>query len=362
MLTEYPRSHRRRIRSFLKILFVVAVVVPVIQLDSGVTPRTVLAQEDLTYEDAMDKGREMFRRGKYEDALKSFKRANDLRGKKSAEALMWMAQTYYGLEAYKNVVETSDKVIAIPDAEVEFRAQALNYKGLGLQSLAEAKDQKKLKEAEAAFREALALNVARLPLIRHNLGIVLLQQNRDAEGIVELQEYLKAQPEGRYAEQARKMIDNPRRAREAYAPDFSVVTSDGEHISLEDLRGKVVVLDFWGTWCPPCVASVPSLRALHKKFSKEPQFVLIGISSDHEEENWREFTSKEKMIWPQYLDRTREVQRAFKVNVFPTYIVIDHEGIVRFRSSGTSWERTASLTDVIKKHVKMVAKTDAANN
>ena len=262
MLTQNPHFHRRRIHAFFKVLFILALALPVIQLDSGATLRTARAQDDLTYEEAIEKGREMFRRGKYEDALKSFKRANDLRGKKSPEALVWMAQTYYGLAAYKNVIETSDKVIEIPDAEVEFRAQALNYKGLGLQSLAEAKDQKKLKEAEAAFREALALNVPRLPLVRHNLGIVLLQQNRDAEGVVELQEYLKVQPEGHYAQQARKMIDNPRRAREAYAPDVSFVTSEGEHLTLEDLRGKVVVLDFWGTWCPPCVESVPALRAL----------------------------------------------------------------------------------------------------
>ena len=322
---------------------------------------TARAQDDdFTYESEFQKGVEFMRRRNFEEAVKSFKKANDMKGKKSPEALLGMSQAYFGMEAYKNAIDSAEKAIALGTGDAELMAQAYNYKGLALQSQAEVKDQKKLAEAEAAFRTALTQS-PRVPVVLYNLGVVLLQENRDAEGIAELQKYVKEQPRGQYAETARKMVDNPRRAREAFAPDFSIVTSEGEHITLEDLKGKVVVLDFWGTWCPPCVASLPSLRALNKRFAKEPQFVLIGISSDSEEQPWREFTAKEKMVWPQYWDRDRHVQRAFNVHAFPTYIVIDHEGIVRFRSSGMSWEHAAYLNDAIKKHVKMVAKTDAAN-
>ncbi|HKR62063.1 MAG TPA: redoxin domain-containing protein [Pyrinomonadaceae bacterium] len=316
--------------------------------------------DDFTYETEFQKGVEFMRRRNFEEALKSFKKANDMKGKKSPEALMGIAQSYYGMDAYKSAIETADKVIELAPPDPDVRAQAYNYKGLSLQAQAEMKDQKKLAEAEAAFRTSLTLSTS-IPVVQYNLGVVLLQENRDPEGVAELNKFLKLQPRGPYSDPARKMIENPRRAREAYAPDFSIVTADGEHITLEDLKGKVVVLDFWGTWCPPCVASLPSLRALNKKFAKEPQFVLIGISSDSEEQPWREFTAKEKMVWPQYWDRDRQVQRAFNVRAFPTYIVIDHEGIVRYRSSGMSWERAAYLNDAIKKHVKMVAKTDAAN-
>lgn len=355
--------HGRRIRSlstlFIGVILVSIAIVPTLFSNGS---RIVSAQDDgFNYESEYQKGVELLRRRQYEDALKSFKRANEMRGKKSGDAMLGMAQSYLGLEAYKNVIDTSEKVLELAPDDPQLRAQAFNYKGLALQSQAESKDQKRLRDSEAAFREGLALNVAELTVLRHNLGVVLLQQGRDPEGVAELQAYLKLTPRGGYSDSARKMVENPRRAREPFAPDFSIITSEGEHITLEDLRGKVVVLDFWGTWCPPCVESVPSLRALNKRFSKEPQFMLIGISSDSEEEKWREFTTKEKMIWPQFWDRNRQVQRAFNVRAFPTYIVIDHEGIVRFRSVGTSWERSASLNDVIKKHVKIVAKTDAAN-
>lgn len=327
----------------------------------GIRAPVVQAQrDDATYADEVQKGRDLLRRRQYEEALKSFKRANEMRDKKSPECFLGMAQAFQGLEAYKNVVESCDKLIELGESNTQFRAQAYNLKGIALQSLAEGKDQKKLQDAEAAFRQGLALN-ADLPIIYYNLGLTLIQQGHDREGIAELEKYAELQPGGPNVAEARKMIANPRRAREPYAPAFSITTATGEYLALEDLRGKVVLLDFWGTWCPPCVASVPSLRNLHKKYEKEASLVMIGISSDSEAEKWRAFIARNQMVWPQFWDRDRRVQRAFAVRAFPTYIVIDHEGIIRFRSSGTSSERSANLEDAIRKQVKLVAKAAASD-
>lgn len=314
------------------------------------------AQDDDAYEEELAKGKDLLRRRQYEDALKSFKRANEMRGKKSAECFNLMADAYFGLDAYKNVIEASDKALEFAGDEKRYICNAYNNKGLGLQATAERKDQKKLQAAEAAFRQALAMDCS-TPAIRYNLGVTLLQLNRDEEGTAEINQYIKAQPNGAFVANARKFAENPRRARENYAPDFSFTSLQGEYISLDDLRGKVVVLDFWGTWCRPCVDSVPALRSMHKKYSKEPAFMLIGISSDGDEDEWREFTEKNNMIWPQYRDRDRRIHRAFGIRAFPTYIVIDHEGIVRFSSVGASWERSADLHSAIQKQVKIVAKS-----
>ncbi len=319
----------------------------------------VTSQDGDPFQTELTKGRAFLRRSQFDDALKSFKRANEMRDKKCAECLNLMAEAYLGLEAYKNVVETADKVIQLGSDDQQLILKAYNNKGLALQKSAEKKDQKKLQAAEAAFRQGLTIEGS--PAVLHyNLGVVLLQLNRDQDGIAELQQYIKLQPGGPYAESAKKMADNPRRARENYAPDFSFTSSEGEHVVLEDLKGKVVLLDFWGTWCPPCVESIPELRNLHKRYSKEPSFMLIGISSDGDEEVWREFTAKNKMIWPQYRDKDRRIQRSFGVRAFPTYILIDHEGIVRFQSVGTSWSRSASLDEAIRKQVKIVAKSTEA--
>ena len=332
-------------------------LIPIVLLTT-IAILAVMAQ-DLDYDEEFMKGRDLYRRGKYEEALKSFKRANELRDKKSAECYGWMTETYIALEAYKNAVECADKVIELAPGDRQLLLKAYNNKGLALQQSAERKDQKKLQAAEAVFRQALTMEGA--PAILHyNLGVALLQLNRDEEGVAELKAYVKDQPTGAYLENARNMIKDPRRARENFAPDFAFTSSEGEHITLEDLRGKVVLLDFWGTWCPPCVESVPELRNLYKRYSKSGTFMIIGISSDNDEQEWREFTVKNKMVWPQYRDENHQILRAYGIHAFPTYILIDHEGIVRFSSIGLSWQRAASLDSAIEKQVKIIAKSTEA--
>ena len=346
------------IRRLIPIVLLLTIGVLISWPDSP-SNRTVTAQE-LGYEEEVAKGRDFFRRGRYEDALKSFKRANEMREKKCAECYAWMAETYRMLEAYKNVIESADKVIEFANGDRQLLMKAYNNKGLALQTSAAIKDQKKLQAAEAIFKQALAMEGAP-PILRYNLGVTLLQLNRDEEGVAELKQYINLEPRGPFIDMARGMVSNPRRARENFAPDFSFTSSEGEHITLEDLRGKVVLLDFWGTWCPPCVESVPELRTLHKRYSKDgTPFVLIGISSDNDEAEWKEFTAKNEMSWAQYRDKDRRIQRAFAVRSFPTYIVIDHEGVVRFRSEGLSWRSAAELDQAVKKQIKIVAKSTEA--
>lgn len=318
--------------------------------------RWTTSAQDPTFEEHLESGKTLFRQRRYDEALKSFKRANEMRDKKCAECYGWLSETYLALEAYKNVIDSSEKVIEFGGSDKQLLVKAYNNKGLALQAQADKKDQKKLQAAEAVFRQALALDNER-PIIHYNLGVVLMQLNRDEEGVVEIKQYIKSQPRGSYAETARKLAENPRRARENYAPDFSFTSLQGEYIALDDLKGKVVVLDFWGTWCPPCVESVPELRSLHKRYSKEASFVLIGISSDRDEEVWKSFTDKNRMIWPQYRDDNRKIQNAFNVRAYPTYIVIDHEGIVRFQSTGFGYGRAANLEDAVRKCMKNAART-----
>ena len=318
---------------------------------------TAIAQEsEITYEEQLASAKNLLRKYRYEEALKGFKRANEMREKKSAECWSLMSDAYFGLEAYKNVIDSADKTIQFAGGDTQLLLKAYNNKGLALQAQADKKDLKKLEAAEAVFRQALKLPNAP-PIVRYNLGVVLMQLNRDEEGVAEMKQYMKLHPKGGYFETARKLAANPRRARENYAPDFSFTSSEGEHITLDDLKGKVVMLDFWGTWCPPCVASVPELRRLYKRYSTEPSFILIGISSDYDDAVWRSFTDKNQMVWPQYRDHNRRIAEAFNIRAFPTYVVIDHEGILRFKSSGFG---SANLEDTVKRYLKNATRTAEA--
>jgi thiol-disulfide isomerase/thioredoxin len=321
-------------------------------------PDRARAQEDGAQAE-LTKGNELLRRHRYEEALKSFKHANELRNKNCAECLFDMAQAYVGLAAYKNVIDSCDKAIELAAADKELTVSIYNLKGKALIESAERKDQKKLQEAESTLRKGIAVD-ADAAMLHYNLGLALMQLNRDPEGAAELKKFVELNPNSDIAEDARKMIENPRRSREAYAPDFSFTTAQGEYLSMDELQGKVVLLDFWGTWCPPCRESVPSLRDLNKRYSKEKAFVMISVSVNDQEEQWRDFTAKNQMVWPQAFDRDRKIQRAFQVNVFPTYVLIDHEGIIRFRATGYGFDREATLSDAIHKAIKVVAKSAPA--
>jgi peroxiredoxin len=314
---------------------------------------------DAAFQQELDKGKDLFRQRKYDDAVKSFKRANDLRDKKCADCYGWLAETYLSLEAYKNVISSADKAIALAPTDTQLLVKAYNNKGLALQALADKKDREKLQAAEAVFRLGLAQPGAPA-ILRYNLGVALLQENRDSEGIAELKQYLQLQPKGSYATLATKMIENPRRARENYAPDFAFTSLDGDYVSLEELRGKVVVLDFWATWCEPCTASVPDLRNLHRKYVTNQSFVMIGISADFDDQAWRDFTKQNKMLWTHYRDQDRKIQRAFGIHAYPTYIVIDHEGIWRYQSVGSGYRSAIGLEDAIRKYLMLAAKSTAA--
>lgn len=318
-------------------------------------------QDDDAYDEEFAKAIGLLRRQRYEEALKSFKRANEMREKKSAPSYLGMAQAFFGLEAFKNVAESTDRAIEFAGGDTAIIAQAYNVKGLALQAQSEGKNQKKLQEAEAALRQGLATGSDAVPMLHYNLGLVLMQQNRDPEGVATLKKYLELQPDAPNSEEAGKMIGNPRRAREPYAPDFSFTTADGEYVTVDDLRGKVVVLDFWGTWCPPCVSAVPSLRDLNKRYSKDPNFMMIGIATRDDDDTWRSFITANKMIWRQARDESGAVQRAFKVRAFPTYLVIDHEGIMRYRGTGASDAREAALEDAVRQNLKLASKSQPAN-
>jgi len=147
------------------------------------------------------------------------------------------------------------------------------------------------------------------------------------------------------------MVANPLRARAPFAPDFFFTTYQKQDVSNASLRGKVVLVDFWGTWCPPCRESVPALRNLNKKYAGKP-FQLVSVSSDDDEDVWKTFIKAERMEWSQYIDLPGEVLHAFKVDSFPTFVVLDKDGVVRFRQSGEGPETESELEDAINKYLK----------
>ena len=282
-------------------------------------------------------------RRQYEDALRIYKDANALQGKKSAKAHLGMARAYQGLKAHKSAADACTELLKFVGDDKTLEAEARNLRGVSLFALGDKADDKRWKHAEEDFRFVMTM-VETYPVAQYNLGMTLLKQRRDEEGIRELQAFIDRAGSMPEAASAKKYIENPRRARENFAPDFSFTTMEGEFLSSDDLRGKVVLLDFWATWCAPCIHATPGLARIQKKYKDDP-LVIIGVSADRDRAPWKEFIEKHRLTWTQFYDERRMMAQRFTVNSYPTYILIDHEGIMQYRQQGWNPQVDARIDD-----------------
>jgi peroxiredoxin len=273
----------------------------------------------------VDDGDKALTAKRFEDAAKYFKKAIKAGNEKCSRCYLGLAEAQNRLSDMKAALGSCDRAVAVAANDRE-RAEGHAAKGdLFLEA-------KRFKEAETEYQSALALSPA-LAETHIRMALALFRESRDQEGREELAAYLKLAPGGRYAAYAKQLQENPRRARELYAPEFEVTTIKGQKISSEDFRGRVVVMDFWATWCPPCRASVGEIKELTKKYPSD-KVVVLSVSADDDDAKWREFIEKKNMDWLQYRDADNHVLELMNVHSFPTYIVIDTEGIIRDRIVG----------------------------
>lgn len=107
---------------------------------------------------------------------------------------------------------------------------------------------------------------------------------------------------------------------------------DGGKVDLVSFKGKVVMVDFWATWCPPCVEEMPRIRAFYEE-NKAKGFEIVGISLDEDKAALKKFVTKEKMTWPQYFDGQgwdNKLVKQFQVKSVPTVWLVDKKGNLRY--------------------------------
>jgi thiol-disulfide isomerase/thioredoxin len=134
---------------------------------------------------------------------------------------------------------------------------------------------------------------------------------------------------------ALRYLDRPDLARARMAPAFAVTTTDGQRVSMDELGGKVVLLDFWATWCVPCQQALPHMKEIARKFRGQP-LVILSVSLDANEEKWKSFVAKNEMSWLQYRDGGFEGRMAqlFGVRAIPHTFTIDEDGVLQDEEIG----------------------------
>ena len=112
------------------------------------------------------------------------------------------------------------------------------------------------------------------------------------------------------------------------APHFTLSGPDEESIALSDFRGKVVYLDFWASWCTPCLRALPGLKRIWSEFESE-DFVILGVSQDFTERDWKTFVASEPDIgWAHVYDELRSARDLYGINGIPHTFLIDRDGVI----------------------------------
>lgn len=124
------------------------------------------------------------------------------------------------------------------------------------------------------------------------------------------------------------------------APEIVGEDVDGKPLRLSDHRGKVVLLNFWGTWCAPCRAMIPHEREMVEHKYKDRPVVIFGIANDSAG-TLKEFMKNTPLPWPNIVDANKIVARTWGVNAYPTYVLVDHKGVIRER-----WQGAGEMNDI----------------
>lgn len=122
---------------------------------------------------------------------------------------------------------------------------------------------------------------------------------------------------------------------EQIAYETKLVSLDESETSMEDYKGKILVLNFWVSWCGPCIDEMPELNKFYKKQPKNVEFLAINMTSDEKSANTVEkFRRQYNIKFPIFIDEKGLLQKSFEIISYPTTIIVDSDGVVRYRIQG----------------------------
>lgn len=141
-------------------------------------------------------------------------------------------------------------------------------------------------------------------------------------------------------------IDKMQEIQSETLPNMSFKDRDGKTVDLASLKGKVVFINFWASWCPPCIAEMPSINALHDRFRGNDHIVFLMVDVDGNDEKSDKFMKKHQYDL-KVVRAASEIAPVFMQGTIPTTIILDREGKMVFKQEGAADYNSPELVDMV---------------
>ena len=192
------------------------------------------------------------------------------------------------------------------------------------------RDMKQMGQSMSEEQQALMKGM-KISMIERHIGI-------ETNPVFSDKDFVFIPPEGAQLVENFKRPERPKPEESTLinkpAPDFTLKDIEGNETKLADFKGKVVLLDFWATWCGPCIMSMPHIQALYEIY-KEGDVIILGINSwEKEKDKVEPFLKEHKITYRILLDSNDEVIGKYGVKAIPKFFILDKKGIVRYSYTG----------------------------
>ena len=313
---------------------------------------TAAYKNDPKFISSMAEAKKLIHDRQYAFAIDSYKKANKIAGGKDAGCLQGLLDIQMSVADYKAAGITASALESIAATPQEKAVAEVSHgRALYLQAGEKGKPEL-LHAADDAYKAAIA-NDAKNPSARYADGQVLARLGQTDAAREQFEACLSCiSPKDPSYVRAQHFAANPALSIAKMAPAFTVISLDGSKFNLDAMNGRVVLIDFWATWCGPCNAELPHMKKIAKEFAGQP-LVIISVSWDSDETKWKNFIAKNEMTWVQYRDADHGLSKSFGVEAIPHYFTIDSEGVLTAEMLGEG-------SDVEGKLKKLVAKAKAS--
>jgi len=316
-------------------------------------------RSDPKFIDALKEAKLLQKQKRSNFAEDAFKKANKIAGGQCQECLTGVFQMQMWQDNYKEAIATANTLVGMATAPVD---KSYYQSLLGQAYLAQGGEKAKpaqLEAAHTAFQQAIATYPKNASAYFFD-GKVLARLGKMEEASADFKQCLAcSSPKDPSHLRAQHFAENPELSLHKMAPAFEVTALDGSRFNLDAMGGRVVLIDFWATWCGPCNEELPHMKKIAKEFAGQP-LVIISVSWDSDADKWKQFIQKNEMTWVQYRDADHKLSDLFAINAIPHYFTIDSDGVLTAEMMGSGSDVEGKLKKLIAKAREAQTQTAAS--